>query len=154
VVEDQPPVSEDQQPPSPTPKQELQQLQAQLQSMQQERDRVAAAFTANQWAAQASTQAAEIWQQLAILQAKIQSMQPSQSNLNTSNQPHLANQSQPNPPPRSIIQPAYSTPYTSPHPHRTIDPKSPLSEGIQNSLWPPSYKPITLPKFSGRKDPR
>ena len=48
TVEDQPPASEEQQAPSPTPEQELQQLQAQLQSMQQEGERVTAAFTANQ----------------------------------------------------------------------------------------------------------
>jgi hypothetical protein len=34
-----------------------------------------------------------------------------------------------------------------------MDSKSPLSEGIQNSLWPSSYKPITLPKFNGKFDP-
>ena len=36
---------------------------------------------------------------------------------------------------------------------RPIDPKSPLSEGIQQSLWPKAYKPITLPKFNGKTDP-
>jgi hypothetical protein len=36
---------------------------------------------------------------------------------------------------------------------RTIDPKSTLSEGIQNSPWPASYKPITLPKFNGKSYP-
>jgi hypothetical protein len=44
VIEEQPPASEVQ---DPTPVQELQQLQAQLQSIQQERDRVAAAFAAS-----------------------------------------------------------------------------------------------------------
>jgi hypothetical protein len=52
----------------------LHQLQAELQSAQQERDRLAAAFAANQWAVQALAQAAEIRQQLAAFQAKIQSM--------------------------------------------------------------------------------
>ena len=131
------PASEEQQAPSPTPEQELQWLQAQLQSMQQERDRVIAAFVANQWATQASAQAAEIRQQLAILQAEIQSMQPLQSNFNTTNQLNSVNQSQPNPPPHSIAQPTFSTPYTSPQTHRTIISKSPLSEGIQSSPWPP-----------------
>ena len=60
AVEDQPPASEEQQAPNPTPEQELQQLQAQLQSMQQERDRIAAAFAANQRATQTSAQAVEI----------------------------------------------------------------------------------------------
>ena len=45
-------------------------------------------------------------------------------------------------------------PYTSPQVHRTTDPKSPLSEGIQNSPWSTAYKPITLPKFNGRSDPQ
>ena len=58
MVEDQPSASEEQQAPSPTLEQELQQLPAQLQSMQQERDRVAVAFVANQRVAQASAQAA------------------------------------------------------------------------------------------------
>ena len=48
MVKDQPPASEEQQAPSRTLEQELQQLQAQLQSMQQEGERVTAAFTANQ----------------------------------------------------------------------------------------------------------
>jgi molecular chaperone GrpE (heat shock protein) len=78
VIQDQAPAPEAQQAPGSTPEQELQQLQAQLQSMQQERDRVAAAFAASQQVAQASAQAAEIRQQLALLQAEIQSMQPSQ----------------------------------------------------------------------------
>jgi hypothetical protein len=38
-------------------------------------------------------------------------------------------------------------------PRRTIDPKFPLSKGIQNSPWPASYKPITLPKFNGKSYP-
>ena len=60
TIEDQRPASEEQQAPSATPEQELQQLQAQLQSMQQERDRVTTAFAASQRAAQASAQAAKI----------------------------------------------------------------------------------------------
>jgi hypothetical protein len=37
---------------------------------------------------------------------------------------------------------------------RIVDPKSPLSEGIQTSPWPVTYKPITLPKYNGKTDPR
>jgi len=47
AVEDQPPAAEDQQASDPTLEQVLQQLQAQLQSTQQERDRLAATFTTN-----------------------------------------------------------------------------------------------------------
>jgi hypothetical protein len=75
VIEEQPPVSKIQ---DPTPVQVLQQLQAHLQGMQQERDRVATAFAARQQVAQTSAQVAEIRQQLALLQAEIQSMQPTQ----------------------------------------------------------------------------
>ena len=81
-------------------------------------------------------------------------MQPTQPLSNTPSQPHSANQSQPNPSLGGTAQPTFGTPYTSPPIHRTIDSKSPLSEGIQNSPWPSSYKPITLPKFNGRSDPR
>jgi hypothetical protein len=48
---------------------------------------------------------------------------------------------------------ALGSPFAALLPHRTIDPKSPLSEGIQNSPWPTSYKPITLSKFNGKSDP-
>jgi hypothetical protein len=37
---------------------------------------------------------------------------------------------------------------------RIVDPKSPLSEGIQTSPWPVTYKQITLPKYNGKTDPR
>jgi hypothetical protein len=37
---------------------------------------------------------------------------------------------------------------------RIVDPKSPLSEGIQTSPWPVNYKPITLPRYNGKTDPR
>jgi hypothetical protein len=47
AVKDQPPAAEDQPAPDPTPEQVLQQLQAQLQSTQQERDRLVATFAAN-----------------------------------------------------------------------------------------------------------
>jgi hypothetical protein len=67
VVEDQPPAAEDQQAPNPNSKQVLQQLQAQLQSTQQKRDRLAATFATNQRAAQTSLQAVEIKQQLVVL---------------------------------------------------------------------------------------
>ena len=36
----------------------------------------------------------------------------------------------------------------------TLDLRSPLSEGLQTSPWPATYKPITLPKFNGKTDPR
>jgi len=31
-----------------------------------------------------------------------------------------------------------------------MDLRSPLSEGLQASPWPATYKPITLPKFNGK----
>ena len=92
----------------------------------------------------------EIRQQLAILHAKIQSMQQSQPQPNASNQLHLANQSQLNPSLGMATQPTFGTPLNLLSVQRTIDSRSPLSEGIQTSPWPPSYKPITLPKFNGR----
>jgi len=36
----------------------------------------------------------------------------------------------------------------------TLDLRSPLSEGLQTSPWPTAYKPITLPKFNRKTDPR
>jgi hypothetical protein len=48
IVEDQPLVAKEQLAPNPTPEQVLQQLQAELQNTQQERDRLAATFAANQ----------------------------------------------------------------------------------------------------------
>jgi hypothetical protein len=38
-------------------------------------------------------------------------------------------------------------------PSKPIDNKSPLSEGLYISPWPPTYKPISLPKFNGSIDP-
>ena len=81
-------------------------------------------------------------------------MQPTQPPSNTPSQPHSTNQSQPNPSLGMATQPTSGTPYTIPPVHKTIDSKSPLSKGIQNSPRPSSYKPITLPKFNGRSDLR
>jgi hypothetical protein len=92
-----------------TPDQELQQLQAQLLSMQQERDRVAAAFAASQQEAQASAQEAEIRQQLALLQAEIERMQPSQPPSSTSRQNQLC-KAKPDQPPTSFNSSANSRP--------------------------------------------
>jgi hypothetical protein len=91
---------------------------------------------------------------MVVVQVEIQSMQQSQPQPNKSNQLHSANQSQPNPSLGMAAQPTFGTPFNSPPAHRTIDSRSPLSEGIQTSPLPPSYKPITLPKFNGRSDPR
>jgi hypothetical protein len=121
--------------------------------MQQERDRVVAAFAVSQQAAQTSAQAAKIRQQLALLQAEIQSMQPSQPPSRTSLQVHSVSQNQLNPPPAITAQQTLGSPFIIPSTRRTIDPKSPLSEGIQNSPWPASYKLIILPKFNGKSDP-
>jgi hypothetical protein len=80
-------------------------------------------------------------------------MQPTQPPSNAPSQPHSANQSQPNPLPGLAAQPTFGTPYTLPSVQQTMDSKTPLSEGIQNSPWPSSYKLITLPKFNGKFDP-
>ena len=114
-----------------TLEQELQQLQAQLQRAQQERDRMAAAFAANQQAIQASAQAAEIRQQLAVLHAEMLSMQHAVP-ATTSAIPASAAT-----PTAAMLQgstPVISQP-TMPSQvmRRPIDPKSPLSEGIQQS---------------------
>jgi hypothetical protein len=37
---------------------------------------------------------------------------------------------------------------------RSWDPKSPLSQEIQVTPWPQSYRPVPLPRFSGQYDPR
>lgn len=37
---------------------------------------------------------------------------------------------------------------------RAIDSKSPLSEGLQTPPWPAKHKPITLPRYNGKSDPR
>jgi hypothetical protein len=55
--------------------------------------------------------------------------------------------------PVTTAQAASGLPFVALLLHRTIDPKSPLSEGIQNSPWLASYKPITLPMFNGKLDP-
>jgi hypothetical protein len=106
-------------PAQPTATQELQLLQAQLQNLQQERYRIAAAYAASQEAALAAAQATEIRQQLSILQAEIFSMQP---------------------PPQPTIQPAVlpsagTTVNVQPTSYggtmrSTLDLRSPLSEGL------------------------
>jgi hypothetical protein len=37
---------------------------------------------------------------------------------------------------------------------RSWDPKSPLSQEIQVTPWPQTYRPVPLPRFSGQSDPR
>jgi hypothetical protein len=37
---------------------------------------------------------------------------------------------------------------------RSWDPKSPLSQEIQITPWPQTYRPVPLPRFSGQSDPR
>jgi hypothetical protein len=95
----------------------------------------------------------EIRQQLALLQAEIQSMQPPQATTTAPSQTPPANQSLTNNMP-STLAPATSIPTVQTSAtRRTMDPKSPLSEGIQTSPWPVTYKPITLPKYNGKTDP-
>jgi hypothetical protein len=60
-----------------------------------------------------------------------------------------ANNSLATPAPTMSIPPALTS-VTS----KTTDPKSPIFEGIQTSHWPVTYKPITLPKYNGKSDPR
>ena len=109
---------------------------------------MAAAFTANQQATQASAQAAEIRQQLAVLHAEMLSMQHALP-ATTSTIPASAAT------PTVTIPPPVISPTTMPSQvmWRPIDPKSPLSEGIQQLPWPTAYKPITLPKFNRKTDP-
>ena len=98
---------------------------------------------ANQEAALATAQANEIRQQLSILQVEIQSMQPPL-------QPVVQPAVLPTISPTVNVQPvSYSGTIRG-----TQDLRSPLSKGLQASPWPVTYKPITLPKFSGKTDPR
>ena len=106
----------------PTAAQELQLLQAQLQNLQQERDRIAVAYAASQEAALAAAQASEIRQQLSILQAEILSMQ---SLPQPTVQPAVLSSAGP----MVIVQPVnYSGTLRT-----TLDLRSPLSEGLQAS---------------------
>jgi len=130
-------------PAQPTATQELQLLQAQLQNLQQERDRIAAAYAASQEATLAAAQATEIRQQLSILQAEILSMQPPP-------QPTIQPTVLPSAGPTVNVPPAsYGGTLRS-----TLDLRSPLSEGLKTSPWPTTYKLITLPNFNGTTDPR
>ncbi|KAG2564712.1 hypothetical protein PVAP13_7NG295589 [Panicum virgatum] len=119
----------------PTPEQILKQLQDELARAQQQRDALAATFAQNQRTMQISQQAAELCQQLAIIQAQIQSMTP--TSLATSDQPPAA-------PPSGV--PSIQTP---PQPTSvtfvpsvaqaggTFDGNLPLLEDLQRSAWPP-----------------
>ena len=112
---------------------------------------MAAAFAANQQAIQASAQAAEIRQQLVVLHAEMLSMQHAVLALTSA---ILASTATPTAtmlqgPPPAISQPTMPSQVM----RRPIDPKSPLSEGIQQSPWQTAYKPITLPKFNEKTDP-
>jgi len=60
---------------------------------------------------------------------------------------------QPNPLPNSVVQPVFDLPLGIPQARRTIDPRSPLYEGIQSTPWPANYKSIALPKFNSKFDP-
>jgi hypothetical protein len=79
-------------------------------------------------------------------------MQPSQHPSGSSQQVRSINQNQLNPPPVTAAQIASGLPFVAPLSIMAIDPESPLSKGIQNSPWPASYKPITLPKFNEKSD--
>jgi hypothetical protein len=35
-----------------------------------------------------------------------------------------------------------------------VDPKSPLSIGLQTAQWPPKFKPVSLPKYNGFENSR
>ena len=109
-------------PAQPMAMQELQLLQAQLQNLQQERDRIAAAYATSQEAALAVAQATEIRQQPSILQEEILSMQPPP-------QPTIQPAVLPSAGPTVNVQPAgYGGMLRS-----TLDLRSPLSEGLQTS---------------------
>jgi len=110
---------------------------------------MAVAFAANQQATQASAQAAEIRQQLAVLHAEMLSMQHAVPASTSAIPASAATATIPQGPPPVINQPTMPAQVT----RRPTDPKSPLSEGIQQSPWPTAYKPITLPKFNGKTDP-
>ena len=119
-------------PAEPTTAQELQQLQAQQQNLQQERDRIAAAYAASLEAALAAAQASKTRQQLSVLQAEILSMQP---------------------PPQVTVQPAV---LPSAGPAVTVQLVN-YSGSLRSTLdlrWPTTCKPITLPKFNGKTVPR
>jgi hypothetical protein len=60
---------------------------------------------------------------------------------------------QPNPLPNLVVQPVFDLPLAILQARRTINPRSPLYEGIQTTPWLANYKPIALPKFNRKFDP-
>jgi hypothetical protein len=103
---------------------------------------------------QTSAHAAEIRQQLALLQAEIQSMQPQQGLVTNPNHIPPTYQNVANNAPATSALAMSIPPALTFVTSKTADPKSPLSKGIQTSPWPVTYKPITLPKYNGKSDPR
>jgi hypothetical protein len=103
---------------------------------------------------QTSAQAAEIRKQLALLQAEIQSMQPQEAPVTNPNHMPLTYQNVANNAPATLATAMSIPPALTSVTSKTLDPKSPLSEGIQTSPWPVTYKLITLPKYNGKSDPR
>jgi len=166
--EEQPNGTEDEEQPTDAPEQglspeeTLNQLQQEIVQAQAERNRLAQEAAANQRTIDASRQAAELRQQLALIQAEIQSLRLGTSATaeghnatpTTVQQPGMMYAPRAQQPGVINIQPlTASFQGFTPLP-RPADPKSPLSEGLQNAPWPPNYKPITLPKFNGKTDPR
>jgi hypothetical protein len=81
-------------------------------------------------------------------------MQPQQLPINNPNHmpltyQNVANNAPATPAPAMLI-PLALTSVTS----KIANPQSLLSEGIQTSPWPVTYKPITFPKYNGKSDPR
>ncbi|XP_066395873.1 uncharacterized protein [Miscanthus floridulus] len=117
--------------------------------MEAERDRLRAEQAATQRTIQASQQAEEIRQQMAIIQAEIQSMQPSTDHQTNATPPSQSNQH------LAATPVGMHSMAIPPAAHqRGLDPRSPLSEGLQSTPWPPTYKPLLLPRFNGKTDPR
>jgi hypothetical protein len=150
---------------NPTQEAELAKLRKEAEELARTKKRLLAI----QHEAEIQKQKAEI----ASLKEELRALKAKQSLSFTQPSPEYTVPSQPNfnertefftqPPPHTTFsRNPFASPFESGPSHQDIhtirtrpwDPKSPLSQEIQITPWPQTYRPVPLPRFSGQSDPR
>jgi hypothetical protein len=115
-------------------------VQQKIQQLQKEKERLATSWKQKRKASKKLEKLNQAKEQIKRMQREIEEMKEQENSSLWQDSPHQNfGQNKRTPKENFFVGNGIS---------RFVDPESPLSTGLQTALWPPKFKPVSLPKYN------